>query len=278
MQGKTVVITGATSGIGEVSAVALASLGARIVFVARNSGRGEAMIGRLRAANPAAEHDWVLGDLTALAAMHAVAEALAAKASVIDVLINNAGAIFSHREVTSDGLEKTFAVNHMAYFILTERLRGQINPAGGRIVSTSSGAHVWGKMDFEDLQSAGHYSSMAAYGRSKLANLLWTRELARQLEGTGVTANCLHPGGVATGFFNNNRGPLVWILNVMKVFMLTPEQGADTLTWLSSSGEVAGKSGGYWYKRKLTTPSASAQDADLAKRLWAESMRIAAGG
>ena len=276
MQGKTVVITGATSGIGEVAAVDLATQGARIVFVARDAAKATKLMERLTVLGPAVAHDWVQADLTSLAAMKAAGEALAAKAPLIDVLINNAGVIHARREVTVDGLEKTFAVNHMAYFMITERLRGQLNPAGGRIVSTSSTAHNWAKLDFTDLQATKRYSTMGAYGLSKLCNILWTRELARRLAGTGVTANCLHPGGVATNFGHNNR--LIKIVTTLgKRFMLTPTQGADTLIWLASSPDVTGKTGGYWSKRNLTEPSATAQDDAAAVKLWDESVRIAAG-
>ena len=274
MQGKTVVITGATSGIGEVAALDLATKGARIVFVARDAVKATRLLQQLTQVGPTVTHDWVQADLTSLAAMKAAGEALAAKAPLIDVLINNAGVIHARREVTVDGLEKTFAVNHMAYFIITERLRGQINPAGGRVVSTASTAHNWAKLDFSDLQSKRRYSTMGAYGLSKLCNILWTRELARRLTGTGITANCLHPGGVATNFGHNN--PLIRIvMTLAKGVMLTPAQGADTLIWLATSSEVEGKTGGYWSKRHLTTPSATAQDDVAATKLWDESVRIA---
>src|SRR5580658_9601916 len=193
MHGKTVVITGATSGIGEVAAEALARQGARVVFVARDAAKGRATLDRLIRANPDAAHDWVQADLSTIAAMKAAGKAVARKVSRIDVLINNAGAIFLRREVTADGLEKTFAVNHMAYFVVTGQLRARLAP-DARIVSTASNAHVYGTLDFDDLQSERRYSGMAAYARSKLCNILWTRELARRLAGGEVTANCVHPG------------------------------------------------------------------------------------
>src|SRR5579862_4547438 len=184
MQGKTVVITGATSGIGAVAALALAKQGARIVFTARDPAKAHATLASLKAAGPAA-HDWVLADLTTLAGMKAAGAALAAKAGRIDVLANNAGAIFDHREVTADGLEMTFAVNHMAYFVITEVLRPNLGPRA-RIVSTASGAHSFARLDFDDLQSQKRYSAMTAYGNSKLCNIMWTGELSRRLASTGV--------------------------------------------------------------------------------------------
>lgn len=276
MQGKTVVITGATSGIGRVAALELARKGARVVFTARDAAKGAGVLAELRAANPAVDPALVLGDLSLVAGMKAVGAALADQAPVIDVLINNAGALFEKREVTADGLERTFAVNHLAYFVVTELLRPRL-AVDGRVVSTASVAHTFGKLDFHDLQSTKHYRSagMEAYGVSKLMNILWTRELARRLAGTGVTANCVHPGGVNTGFGDNNGGVLGLVFKLGKRFMLTPEQGADTLIYLASSPVVAGQTGGYWTKRKRIEPSAAARDDATAKRLWDISAEIA---
>jgi NAD(P)-dependent dehydrogenase (short-subunit alcohol dehydrogenase family) len=274
MHGKTVVITGATSGVGQVAAEALARLGARVVFTARDAGKGRAMLDRLIRANPDAAHGWVEADLSTIAAMKAAGKALARKLARIDVLVNNAGAIFERRELTSDGLEKTFAVNHMAYFVVTETLRPRLAP-DARIVSTASNAHAYGALDFDDLQSARRYSGMAAYARSKLCNILWTRELARRLANTEITANCLHPGAVRTGFGENNRGVLKTLFGLARPFMLTPEQGADTLVHLASSPDVAGQTGGYWSRRRLAQPSAAARDPAAALRLWEVSARLA---
>ncbi len=276
MQGKTVVITGATSGIGEVAAIELAKMGARVVFTARSAAKGAETLARLKAVSRGAEPTLVLGDLSTIAGMKAVGAALAAQAPSIDVLLNNAGAFFEKREVTSDGLEKTFAVNHMAYFVVTEMLRPTFTPTA-RVVSTASVAHQFGKVDFDDLQSTKGYrrAGMEAYGTSKLMNILWTRELARRLAGTGATANCVHPGGVNTGFGDNNPGVLGVLFKVSKLFMLTPEKGADTLIYLASSPEVAGQTGGYWTKRRRIEPSAAARDDGAGRRLWAESARIA---
>jgi NAD(P)-dependent dehydrogenase (short-subunit alcohol dehydrogenase family) len=273
---KTVVVTGATSGIGQVAALELARMGARVVFTARDTARGADMLAKLRAANPAATPALVVGDLSLIAGMKATAEAIKAQAPSIDVLINNAGAFFDHREVTADGLERTFALNHMAYFVVTEALRPAL-AADARIVSTSSSGHSFGRLNFADLQSADGYRGMTAYANSKLCNVLWTRELARRLAGTGVTANCLHPGVVSTGFGAASKGFMGAFLHLARPFMLTPEKGADTIVWLASSPEVAGQTGGYWIKRKRVEPSAAARDDAAAKRLWDESAKIADG-
>ena len=271
---KTVVITGATSGIGEVAAESLARQGARVVFVARDAHKARALLDRLIRANPDAAHDWVQADLSTIAAMKEAGEALLAKAARIDVLINNAGAIFDRREVTSDGLEKTFAVNHMAYFVITEVLRPALQP-GARVVSTASTAHSFGRLNFDDLQSTRGYSAFGAYGLSKLCNVVWSTELARRLKDVAVTANCLHPGGVNTGFGDNAKGLIGVLFGLGKRFMLTPEQGADTLIYLATSPDVADKTGGYWSRRTPVQPSAAARDESASLRLWETSARLA---
>ena len=194
MQGKTVVVTGGTSGIGEVAARKLAEMGARIVLIARDKSRAEATLARLRKRGPGLAHCVHLADLTQLAEMKRVAGQIAAEEPRIDVLINNAGALFGTWRLTPDGLERTFALNHMAYFVITKLLRERIvASAPARIVSTASGAHEGEVLDLDDLQSERGYSARKAYSRSKLCNILFTRELARRLKNTGVTANCLHP-------------------------------------------------------------------------------------
>ncbi len=277
LTGKTAVVTGATSGIGEATALGLARMGARVVITARDAAKGEAMLKRLRIANPNAEPAVVLGDLSVIAGMKQVGEGLAGVAPRIDILVNNAGAYFGTREVTADGLERTFATNHLSYFVITELLRPNLAP-DARIVSTASGAHRLGRLDFDDLQSAKAFSAMGAYGLSKLLNILWTAALARRLQGTGVTANCVHPGGVRTGFGADTRGPTANLFKLLRPFFLTPEQGADTLIWLASAPEVAGETGGYWTKRKRVEPSAAARNDAAGERLWAESVRLTGVG
>jgi len=274
MNGKTVVITGATSGIGEVAADRLAAKGARIVFIARDHKRGEEQLKHLNAIAPGRLHKAYYADLSRLSEMKRIGAEIAAAEPKIDVLINNAGAAFVGRQVTEDGLEKTFALNHMSYFVLTALLRPRIG-AGGRIVSTASTAHRGAHLDFGDLQSEKRYANFAVYGRSKLCNILFTRELARRLAGTDVTANCLHPGFVATRFGNNNGGLFAIAIGLAKNFALSPEQGASTIIYLASSPEVEHTTGLYFDKCKPVTPSREAQNDQDARRLWEVSEKIA---
>ena len=276
MRGKVVVITGATSGIGQVAAERLAEMGARIVQVARDRGRGEAALARLRARAPGAAHRVHYAELSLMAETKRVAAEIAAAEPRVDVLINNAGALFSRRLVTAEGLELTFATNHMAYFLLThglgERLRAG---APARVVNTASNSHRRGRLDFDDLQSARGYRALAVYGLSKLCNILYTRELARRWAGTGVTVNTLHPGFVATRFGDRSGGALAWAIRVSKLFAISTEKGAETLVYLASSPEVATISGGYFYECRLARPTREAQDDEAAARLWSETAKLA---
>ena len=277
MKGKTVVATGATSGIGEAAVLALAGLGARIVFVARDERRAEATLNKLESRAPRLGHAVHLADLSGMAETRHVGKAIAKGEPRIDVLINNAGAMFAERRVTAEGLELTFALNHMAYFVLTEALRERlVASAPARIVSTSSAAHQGARLNFSDLQGARRYSSYGAYGRSKLANILFTRELARRLAATGVTANCLHPGFVASRFGQSSGGLVGRLLPLMQMLAITPEQGADTIVYLASSPEVANVTGQYFVKRKAVEPSAAARDDAAAKSLWEASEALVA--
>ena len=277
MHGKVIVITGATSGIGQVAAERLAGMGARMVLVARDTGRGERALARLYERTPGIAHSIHYADLSRLGEMKRVAAEIAAAEPRIDVLINNAGALFNARQVTEDGLERTFATNHMAYVVLTRGLRDRlIASAPARVISTASDAHRRAALDFDDLQSATGYRGFKVYGRSKLCNILFTRELARCLAGTGITANCLHPGFVATRFGDESGGLFSYVVRIAKALAaISPEKGADTLVYLASSPAVASVSGGYFYKRRLTTPSEEAQAAGAATRLWSETARLA---
>jgi len=277
MKGKTVVATGATSGIGEAAALALAGLGAKIVLVARDQARANATLAKLEAKVPGLGHRVHLADLSSMAETRKVGAAIAASEPRIDVLINNAGALFSERRVTPEGLELTFALNHMAYFVLTEALRERlVASAPARIVSTASDAHKAGGLDLDDLQSAKGYGGFKAYGRSKLADILFTRELARRLAGTGVTANCLSPGAVATRFANSSGGVAGPLIRLLRPFFASPEKGAETLVYLASSPDVAKVTGEYFVKRKVARPSAAGRDDAAGKRLWEASERLAA--
>ena len=277
MHDKVVVITGATSGIGEVTARRLADMGARLVLVARDKGRGEAALSRLRAGETDRGHTIHYADLSRISEMKRLAAEIAAAEPRIDVLINNAGALFGSRQVTEDDLERTFAVNHLAYFVLTMGLRQRLiagSPA--RIVNTASDAHRGCKLDFGDLQSTRGYSGFKVYGRSKLCNILFTRELARRWRGQGVTANCLHPGFVATRFGDGSGGMLSRAVRVAKmIFAISPEEGAETIVYLASSPGVADVSGEYFFKCRRATPTQEARDDSAAERLWIESARLA---
>jgi NAD(P)-dependent dehydrogenase (short-subunit alcohol dehydrogenase family) len=277
IRGKTVVITGATSGIGRVAAERLARMGARLVLVARDRTRGERALMRLAACGPGLAHGVYYADLCRLSEMKRVGAEIAAAEPRIDVLINNAGCLFATRQVTEDGLERTFALNHLGYFVLTHCLRDRlIAAAPARIVNTASGAHVGAALDFADLQFAKGYQFRLAYGRSKLANILFTRELARRLQGTGVTANCLHPGFVSTGLGQRDNPLLGLLVRLAMVLRAGPaEEGAETLVYLATSPEVAGVTGTYFCDCRPKTPSAQAQNDDIAARLWAESARLA---
>jgi len=275
MAARTVVITGGTSGIGEVAAVELARQGARIVLIARDPERAGMTLSKLRNANPGAQHTSHLADLSRISEMRRTAKEIAQSEPEIDVLINNAGALFNTRKVTEDGLEMTFATNHMAYFVVTNLLLPNLKP-GARIVSTASDAHKGAKLDFDDLQSAKKYSGFSVYGKSKLANILFNRELARRIDGTGVTANCLHPGFVATRFGDQSGGILSVAVKIAKpIGAISPQEGAKTVVYLASSPEVEGQSGGYYYKNRLATPTKEAQNDADAKQLREISAKLA---
>ena len=276
MRGKTVVVTGGTSGIGEVAAVALAKLGARIVLVARDKSRGDATLARLRDSAPDIAHSVHFADLLRLAEMKRVAAEIADREPRIDVLINNAGALFAKRRLTEDGLERTFALNHMAYFVMTAGLRERLLASGpARIINTASAAHQGATLDFDDLQSAKSFGARKAYGQSKLCNILFTRELARRLQGTGVTANCLHPGFVATRFGDQSGGLISRLVWFAKFFAISPAKGAETIIYLASSPDVRETTGQYFYKSAPTMPSSAAQDDRSALLLWQRSTALA---
>lgn len=276
MQGKTVVATGATSGIGEVAVTKLASMGARIVFIARDARRAEATLAKLESVAPGRGHRFHSADLSLVADTRRVGDAIAASEPRVDALINNAGAIFSQRRVTAEGLEMTFALNHMAYFVLTQALGARLAaPAPARIVSTASAAHAGARLDFDDLQCAREYSAWRAYRRSKLCNILFTRELARRLTGTGVTANCLHPGFVASRFGDESGGWTGRLFALAKRFAISPQEGADTIVHLVASPDVANASGEYFVKRKIVKPSNAGRDDKAARRLWDASEALA---
>jgi retinol dehydrogenase-12 len=281
MQGKVCLITGATSGIGLESARALAAQGATVVLSGRDPGRGEAALAEVRRTVPDAKLDLMLADLTSLASVRKLAEDFRGRYSRLDVLLNNAGLIIDRRKVTADGVEATFATNHLAHFLLTNLLLDMLTSSGAsRVVNVSSEAHRVGSNDFlDDLQAErGGYSGMKVYGNSKLANILFTRTLQRRLEGTKVTTNSLHPGVVRTGFGLNSEGIFKHLVKLAAPFMLTAEGGARTSVYLASSPEVEGVSGKYFIRRKVARESRAAQDAAAAEKLWQKSAELTGVG
>jgi len=276
IEGKLCVLTGATSGIGLVTAEELAAKGARVVLIGRDAIKGDAAVARIRRRAPAAQVETRTADLSRLDGLRRLGSELRSLPR-IDVLINNAGAMFWHRQTTADGLERTFALNHMAYFMLSCMLRDRlVESAPARIVNVASEAHRGATLDFDDLQGERSYRSWTAYGRSKLCNILFTRELAGRLAATGVTVNCLHPGFVASRFGDESGGPVPIATAIGKrLFAISPERGALTSIYLASSPEVAGTTGLYFDKCAPAQPSAAAQDDAAARRLWQESARIA---
>jgi len=269
MRGKTILITGGTSGIGKAAAVALAAMGANVVIVGRNQKRGEAAVEEIRARSHNESVELMLADLSVKAEVRGLAEEFQERHDRLDVLANNAGLVHSKRTETPDGIETTLAINHLAPFLLTNLLLGRLEKsAPSRVITVSSEAQRWGTMDFEDMQSRRKYRGFPVYGMTKLANIMFTYELAERLNGTGVSANCLHPGSVGTNFGQNNRGPMALFFRTFKPFMRSPEQGADTLVWLASSPEVEGVSGKYYSDRKEIEAKKVAYDRAARRRLW----------
>ncbi len=269
MQGRVCIVTGASAGIGQATALGLARMGATVVLVCRNRERAEVARSLIRATTGNDAVDFVLADLSSQAEIHQLARDLLARYPQIQVLVNNAGVINRKRETTVDGIETVFAVNHLAYFLLTHLLLERLTISGSaRIVNVASDAHRWGNLDFDDLQNARKYRPFPVYGQSKLCNILFTRELARRVAGTGVMANCLHPGGVATSLGWHNGWWAVLIAKSLRPFFRTPEQGADTAIYLATSPEVEAVNGKYFYNRREIQPSPAAQDDAAAKQLW----------
>ena len=280
MSGKTVVITGGNSGIGLETAAGLAGAGARVVITARNADRGRDALARLNAASPPVPVELAVFDLASLESVRQGAVELLDRLDRIDVLVNNAGLMLSERRETVDGLETTFQVNHLGPFLLTVQLLERLKAsAPSRIVNVASTAHQSARtgMDFDDLQATGGYRGMAVYGRSKLANILFTNELARRLEGTGVTANSLHPGTVRTGWAGDGdaRGLFAIGVAIGRPFFVSPARGAMTSVYLASSPEVEGVSGRYFVRCRARTPSKAARDEGAARRLWEVSEQLA---
>jgi retinol dehydrogenase-14 len=276
MAGKSVLVTGGTGGIGKATAIGLAALGARVGITGRDQARTEAAAASIRAAAGSPAVDAFAADMSVQAGVRRLAAQVADTYPRLDVLVNNVGGFWAHRHVTADGLERTFALNHLAPFLLTNLLLARLTAsAPARILTVSSGAHARGRIDFGDLQGERNYSGQRAYSQSKLANVMFTYELARRLDGTGVTATVLHPGVVRTGFGAEDREAyLAVLIRVARVFMKTPAQGADTPVYLASSPQVEGISGRYFVNRKPKTSSNASRDTTAAARLWQVSAEL----
>ncbi len=277
LTGKTVLLTGATNGIGKAATFELAKMGGELVIVGRNPLRVEQVVREVKEKSGNPNVDGLVADLSSMEEVCKLAENYRQKYSNLNILINNAGGIFANRMLTVDGFEYTFALNHLAYFLLTNLLLDKIEASTpARIINVSSRAHEGAVLDFDDLQNEHRYAygGYRAYGQSKLANLLFTYELARRLEGKRVTVNAVHPGGVATGFGENNRGVMRLGMSIFHQFSLTPEQGADTVVYLASSPEVEGITGKYWTKRNVLSSSPESYDQDAQRRLWAISAQL----
>jgi len=274
MKGRICMVTGATSGIGEVTAEALAKLGAKVIAVGRNPEKSISTVDRIKAKTGNSDVEYMLADFSILGEVRKLAETFTSKYNHLHVLVNNAGAVFEKR-IETDGVEMTFAVNHLAPYLLTNLLLDTIkNSAPARIINVSSLLHSRAEMNFEDLQASKAYDLMNAYGQSKLANILFTYELAKRLEGSGVTVNALHPGIVATNLGSNNEGFKSKIWRVINKFGISPEEGAKTSIYLATSPEVANVTGKYFEKCKAVPSSKESYDKNASEKLWCISAEL----
>jgi NAD(P)-dependent dehydrogenase (short-subunit alcohol dehydrogenase family) len=277
VKGKRVVLTGASRGIGRETALALGRMGADLSLVVRDRARGEAVAEEIRQQWSGADVEVLVGDLSSMADVRRVADEILAKHEHIDVLVNNAGALMMDRQLTKDGYEATFATNHLAYFLLTKLLQEAVERAvSGRIVNVASEAHRGGTIAFGDLMGERRYTGWAAYKASKLANVLFTNQLAKRLEGTKVTANSLHPGVIASNFARNNNGFANLLAKLAAPFLMTAEDGAKTTLFLATDRAVATTTGTYFVKCAPKTPSREARDPAVATRLWDVSEELVA--
>lgn len=273
MQGKVALVTGATNGIGEITAQALAQQGAEVVIVSRSPQKCADSVQKIKQATGNSAVSFIAGDLSLMSEVRRVAEQFKAQHSRLDVLVNNAGAFYDKRQQTSEGNEMTFALNHLNYFLLTHLLLDRLQATGeqtgdARVINVSSDAHQLGKINFEDIQRTRSYSGFRAYGESKLMNVMFSYTLANKLTGTPISVNALHPGFVRTGFGRNNGGIMNRIMGLIQTFALSPEQGAETSVYLASSPEVKGITGKYWSKKKAVKSSSASYDQSAQERLW----------
>ncbi|MFQ5630933.1 MAG: SDR family oxidoreductase [bacterium] len=275
MHGKMCVVTGANSGIGKATALELAKRGALVVMVCRDRRRGEQANSEIIAKSGNKSVDLMLANFASQNAIHKLARAVKSKYARLDVLVNNAGIIMDKLRLTEDGIETTFAVNHLGYFLLTNLLLDLLKTsAPSRIVNVASDAHRGNKIDFDDLNCEKRFKPMEVYGRSKLANIMFTYALARRLEGSGVTANCLHPGVVATNFGHTASKAFHLMFKAAKPFLLSSARGAETQIYLATSEKVETISGKYIVKKQAVRSSEISYDETAQKRLWEVSERL----
>jgi NAD(P)-dependent dehydrogenase (short-subunit alcohol dehydrogenase family) len=269
MAGKVCLITGGTNGIGKSTALTLAKMGATVVIVGRNAAKTAQVVEEIQVASGNAQVAALLADLSSQQAVRGLAAEFKSQYTRLDVLLNNAGAAFMKRELSVDGIEMTLALNHLAYFLLTNLLLDTLRAsAPARIINVSSDAHKGGQIDFDNLQGERSYG-FKAYGNSKLANILFTQELARRLQGTGVTVNALHPGFVATGFGKNNGGVMAALISIFTPLIgRSPAKGAETSVYLATSPSVAGVTGKYFFDSHEIAAAPQANDAAVARKLW----------
>jgi retinol dehydrogenase-14 len=270
MAGRTVLVTGGTGGIGNATAIGLATMGARVGITGRDLARAEQAAADIRAASGNLAVDVFAADMSSQAEVRRLAAAVLDAYPRLDVLVNNVGGFWAHRHLTADGLERTFALNHLAPFLFSNLLLDRLKAsAPARVVTVSSGEQARGRVDFDDLQGARDYSAQRAYSQSKLANVMFSNELARRLKGTGVTANSLHPGVVRTNFGAEDQAGFFTVVGgLVRPFLKTPAQGAQTSIYLASSPDVEGVTGQFFADRKRKTANKVAYDTDMAARLW----------
>jgi len=279
MAGKVVLITGGTGGIGKATAIGLAAIGARVGITGRDLARAEQAAADIRSASENPAVDAFAADMTSQAEVRRLAATVLDAYPRLHVLVNNVGGFWAHRHPTADGLERTFALNHLAPFLLTNLLLDRLKAsAPARVVTVSSGAQSMGRIDFDDLQGALNYSGQRAYNQSKLANIMFTNELARRLDGAGVTATSVHPGVVRTNFGAEDQAWFFTIISrVVRPLLKTPAQGAQTPIYLASSPDMDGISGQFFVNRKPKTPNKVAYDTDMTARLWRVSTDLVKG-
>lgn len=269
LTGKIALVTGATQGIGKETVLGLARQGAHVVIVGRDPKRTQEVTNEVKALSNNTAIESFVADLSLQRDVRKLSANIKSRFPRLDILVNNAGGIFSERKLTEEGFERTWALNHLSYFLLTSELLELLKRSDrARVVNVSSDAHDGAKLDFTNVQGEKSFGSLRAYGASKLANVLFTFALARRLEGTGVTANCLHPGVVGSGFGQNEGGPVKWFFKIAKPFILSPAQGAKTSLYLASSNKVEGVTGKYFYKCRPVRPSSRSLDVELQERLW----------